>query len=121
MRSGLILVAVLAALAGGGWFVYTNLSYGPLEEHPGRVVRAEYKPEREVVYVREDEDGNRQVQHDTEGPSWLVAIAWANGTHESRSQQLYSQVQVGSEVTLHVRPRLWRSRVVGWSVQAVSP
>jgi len=129
IRSVLVFGVVVAAIAGGAWYAFTSVSYGPLEERVGQVVRAEHVPEHEEQEFEEDEQGReenvlgkrgRSVRR-TVPASWLVIVAWEHGEHESRSRELFSQVRVGSEVTLHVRQRLWRSKPSGWSVQSVSP
>lgn len=122
IRSVLIVAGVAAALAGGAWYVFKSVSYGPLEERTGQVIRAEYVPAHDVErWERDDRYHRRPPQVDHVSASWLVVIAWEEGNYESRSESLYSQVQVGSEVTLHVRQRFWRSKPSGWSVQTVSP
>jgi len=122
IRSALIVVAVGAALAGGVWFLFKSVSYGPLEERTGQVVRAEYVPAHDEEHWELNDRYHRnppRIEHVS--ASWLIVIAWEEGSYEDRTRQLYEQVRVGSDVTLYVRQRFWRSKPSGWSVQTVSP
>src|SRR6185295_14180792 len=119
LRTSLIVVAV-AAIAGGAYYVYTSSSYGPLQERVGQVTYVEYLPAHDVEKYERDGDGIERRVREHVSESYRVTIAWEGGTYESRSASLYSQVKVGSEVTMSVRRRLWQGTPYGWSVQAVS-
>ena len=118
LRTSLIVLAVGAAIAGGAYYAFTSVSYGPLEERAGQVTRAEYVPAHDRDTYEKDEYGQPLKRH--VDASWRVTITWDEGTYESRSESLYNQVKLGQEVTLHVRQRLWRNKPSGWSVQAVT-
>jgi hypothetical protein len=125
MKTGLVVLGVGAAVAGAVWYAFTSIGYGPLEVREGRVTSAEHVPGhyREVEPV--DSEGRRDLTRpptrEWVRPTWTVRIAWEGGEHVVRTESLYSQVTVGSPVTLHVRERRWRGRPSGWSVQTVSP
>jgi hypothetical protein len=118
-RSLIFLVLGVAAV-GGGYYVYKSTSYGPLEDRVGQVTSAQYLPAHDVERYERDGDGVEHRVTERVGDSWRVIITWEGGTYESRSGNLFSQVQVGSEVTMHVRRRMWRGTPYGWSVQAVT-
>jgi hypothetical protein len=118
-RSLIFLVLGIAAV-GGGYYVYTSTSYGPLEQRVGQVTSAQFLPAHDEYRYERDEHGNEHRVTRRVDDAWRVVISWEGGTYESKSGNLFSEVQVGSEVTMHVRRRLWRGTPYGWSVQAVT-
>jgi len=117
---GKALTLAVAAIAGGAYYVYTSMSYGPLQERVGQVTWAEYQPAHEVERYERDENGQERRVTERVHDSYRVIVAWEGGTYESRSAALYSQAKVGSEVTMQVRRRLWQGKPYGWSVQDVA-